>query len=645
MEKKNYSALFAVIMALMLIPYAPAFIEDQFNKEGNPEHELIPATHAATSKKSVMDYISTGYIGNYGLTSLPQVDARPQVLGITDERVADSPYQAKEVDRSNAVVNLEPGQAVTVWVDFLNTGQATWRNTGNNYVAVNASGPAGRDSLFRHEFWKEHPYRPARLLQSEVRPGEIGRFRFALQAPSATGIYTEKFNLVAENLTWIDGGHFEFLIGVGETINRPPDYQAEQVERSHGGQLSAEPGQAFTFWVDFKNTGLKSWYNDSDHFLAVNVSGPTGRVSSFKHDYWNEYYYRPTRLLQSRVYPGENGRFRFALQAPNVAGYYTEKFALVAENLNFVPGGEFTINIKVGDPPVIQQNNIIENEPAVRIGLLETTEQVTITANGGYDITNMNTEQKTIKEKNEVTAINVTEDAYWRLTPHASSTIMEITSWNNAPLWNPNLNDNKFRGTIEIRYLEATESLWVINELGVESYLKGLAEVANEQPEEYLKALITGARSYVLWHKLHGGKHPDKFFDINANTDQVYKGYGFEERSEDPLAAVLATTGTVITHSDAVSQINPQGIAMAAYSSGTDGRTRNWTEVWAGSGYPWLVAVDDPYGAIPNYNTLHGNHMVGMSAQGARGYATEKNKTYDWILKHYYTGVDVEKIY
>jgi len=187
--------------------------------------------------------------------------------------------------------------------------------------------------------------------------------------------------------------------------------------------------------------------------------------------------------------------------------------------------------------------------------------------------------------------------------------------------------------------------MWVINELPVDSYLKGLAEVTNEQPTEYLKTLITAARSYVVWHHLRGGKHADEYFDINSTTDQVYRGYGFERRSIDPVLAVQATAGLVITHPDAVTQLNPKGVALAPYSSGTDGRTRSWQEVWNSGGYPWILSVEDPYGIISNWNTLSGNHMVGLSAQGARGYATKEDKTFDWILKHYYTGVNVEKIY
>ncbi|MFA6099192.1 MAG: SpoIID/LytB domain-containing protein [Patescibacteria group bacterium] len=648
MQKKSYTALFAVVMMLMLIPFVPAYIEQNFNAETKATDFIgIPTSYASSGKTQISDYLTAGYIGSYGPMPVPaQENFNPKVLGIFTQAANSGPnYQAQEIDRSNSTINLNPGQAVTFWIDFLNTGASTWHNSGNNFVAVNLTGPAGRHSPFQHPFWSQYYYRPGRLLQSEVKPGQTGRFRFALQAPQETGLYLEKFNLVSENLTWIEGGYFEINIGVGEKVNKIPDYQAQEIERSNGGVISVKPGQAFTFWVDFKNTGLKNWYNNNGHFVALNVTDPIGRVSDFKHDFWSEYYYRPTRLLQTRIYPGEGGRFRFALQAPNVEGYYTEKFALVAENLMWIPGGEFTMQFKVGNPPEQTADNLITDEPNVRIGLYETADPVTITADGKYKVIEMTTGDESLKSASQTTTINYSDDTYVRLVPQSVNTIMEITSFDNAPVWNKSLNDNKFRGTIEIRYSAETKEMWVINELPIESYLKGLAEVSNEQPEEYLKALITAARSYALWHEIRGGKHPDNFYDINATTDQVYRGYGFESRSIDPIQAVVATQGIVITHPDAISQVNPLGIAVAAYSSGTDGRTRSWTEVWKGSGFPWLVSVVDPYGKISNWNTLSGNHMVGLSAQGARGYATEEEKTYDWILKHYYTGTKVEKIY
>ncbi|MDD5040191.1 MAG: SpoIID/LytB domain-containing protein [Patescibacteria group bacterium] len=649
MQKNGYTVLFTVVMVLLLLPFIPEFIGGQQAKADTID-DYSPFTEAfdPASAASASDAFSEGCVGTYGPRSVPAVAEAPRVLGATVVKAAaEEPpaYQAQLTGKSNGLITLNPGQALTVWVDFLNTGTATWYRNGDHFIALNVAGPAGRESPFQHKFWNEYYYRPTRLLQDEVKPGEIGRFRFALQAPEQVATYFEEFSLVAENLLWIPGGSVHFTIGVGQSAKGVPYYRAAVAGKSKGGTITADPGVSFTFWVDFKNTGSKTWYNAGDHFIALNVADPIGRVSEFKHDYWNEYYYRPARLMQQRVLPGETGRFQFALKAPTVEAYYTEKFALVAENLLWIPGGNVTLKFKIGDPPQQTPVEPITGEPTVRIGLYTTTETVTVTANGAYSVVTPADGKQTAKKADVITNIAVNESTYTRIVPDDPNTIVEITSYQHSPGWNSTLNDNTFRGNVEVRHSANTGETWVINELPVESYLRGLAEVVNEQPPEYLKSLIVAARSYVLWHTVRGGKHADNYYDINANTDQVYRGYGFEQRSIDPLAAVIATSGVVITHPDAVTTINPQGIAIAAYSSGTDGRTRSWNEVWAGSGYPWLVSVDDPYGKISNWNTLEGNHMVGLSAQGARGYATEEGKSFDWILQHYYSGTSVEKIY
>lgn len=655
MDKRNFTPLFAVVMILMLIPFLPAYIEqelqDHNTRQAIEELTSIPTVSASVvNAQSTQDYLAAGYVGSFGLAAVPEPPPSPpaRVLGVsTTRRVTPLTYTAREVGKSNAVLNLSPGQQVTVWVDFLNTGTATWYRSGANPIAVVLSSPTNRTSAFWHPFWST-ARQPARLLEREVKPGSTGRFRFALRAPTTTGTYREKFQLTRGTANAIDGGYFELLIGVGDKVIRPPDYRAEEVERSNGGTLSLQPGQSITFWIDFKNTGLKNWYRTGDRFIALNVTDPVGRVSSFKHDFWTEYYYRPTRLAQAHIYPGENGRFRFALQAPLVAGYYTENFALVAENYTWIPGSEFSIDFKVGNPsetaapsPLIRS----ANEPTVRIGMFSATQPITITANGAYTVSNMTDGTSSTNNSGESTTVPNSTNTYYRIVPISTDTILTISSWENKPSWNSTLNDNTFRGNLEIRYAASTKSVWVINELPVESYLRGLAEVTNGQPPEYLKALITSARTYILWHMLRGGKHPNEHFDINATTDQVYRGYGFEQRSVDPLAAVIATAGTVVTHPDSISSLNPLGLAITPYSSGTDGRTRSWQEVWDTGGFPWCLSVDDPYGKISNYNTLSGNHMVGLSAAGARGYALKENKTYDWILQHYYTGVTITKIF
>jgi peptidoglycan hydrolase-like amidase len=644
MEKKSITSLFAVMTLLLLIPFGLSLIEKRFYNSDNLT-VIRSATAATANLKQIEDYIAAGYIGKYGLASSPPATSQnPYVLGVATTRTATSIYEARETNRSAATINLKPGQAITVWVDFLNTGTTTWYNSKTNYLALAVTNPSTRKSPFWHIFWKNN-FQLAHLTQKQVRPGQTGRFRFAIQAPQQTGTYVEEYQLVKNDGKQIDGGYVRFLIGVGEKVVRPDNYQAAEIGRSNTGVISLKPGQGLTLWVDMQNTGLKTWYSKGQNFLALNVTNPAGRVSLFKHDFWKEYYYRPGRLQQSRVYPGQTGRFRFAIQAPAIPGYYSESFSLVAENLAWVTGGTFIFNFKVGDPTVATSPTVAAEEPIVRIGLYNSTEAVSVTANGPYNLIDGNTNTSTAKVANEISTVNYSDTAYWRFVPNSADTIVTVTSFNNQPSWNKTINDNTFRGNIEVRYSTTTKKMWIINELPVESYLRGLAEVTNGQPPEYLKSLISAARSYVIWHHLRGGKHVSEYFDINSTTDQVYRGYGFEQRSIDPLKAVQDSSGVVITHPDAISQINPKGVALAPYSSGTDGRTRSWQEVWDSGGYPWILSVADPYGIIPNYGTLSGNHMVGMSAQGARGFALKENKTYDWILKHYYTGANVEKIY
>jgi peptidoglycan hydrolase-like amidase len=81
-------------------------------------------------------------------------------------------------------------------------------------------------------------------------------------------------------------------------------------------------------------------------------------------------------------------------------------------------------------------------------------------------------------------------------------------------------------------------------------------------------------------------------------------------------------------------------VVVTPYFSQSDGRTRAWEEVWWGTGKAWLVSRPDPNCTGLN---LFG-HGVGLSARGARGMALS-GSTYEQILKHYYTGVEIKNLY
>ena len=223
--------------------------------------------------------------------------------------------------------------------------------------------------------------------------------------------------------------------------------------------------------------------------------------------------------------------------------------------------------------------------------------------------------------------------SYIRFT--ASGGVMKVASYHDIPSWNPGLDDNLFRGTIEVRYSTASNAVWVVNELPVEQYMKGIAETSSGLPADFLKTMTVAARSYAVWHLDRNGKYGSaEIFHLknsrNGNgDDQVYKGYGLEARFPDLAAAVNSTTGQLVTYNGVV--------AMTPYFSNSDGRTRSAQEVWGVNYWPWLQSVPDPCcsGRIMN------GHGVGISGDGAL-YFAEHGYTYQQILTYYYTGTVVQ---
>ncbi len=222
-----------------------------------------------------------------------------------------------------------------------------------------------------------------------------------------------------------------------------------------------------------------------------------------------------------------------------------------------------------------------------------------------------------------------------RIVPK-NSTIIEVLSYKD-PNWNNTLNFNRFRGVIEICRSSVTGKIWVVNELPLEYYLRGVAETSNNSHYEFLRAMAIAERSYALYHIAWGGKHRGEPFHLKNSrrgngSDQIYIGYNYEKDVPRIVSATGATAGQVVTYGGRV--------VITPYSSGTDGkRTRSWSEVW-GSSVPWCVSVPDPYGYIPDWKTRPGNHMVGLSTKGALGYA-EKGSTHTQILNHYYKNTKV----
>lgn len=216
--------------------------------------------------------------------------------------------------------------------------------------------------------------------------------------------------------------------------------------------------------------------------------------------------------------------------------------------------------------------------------------------------------------------------------------IMKIKNYIDKSKTIPGKNYNRFRGIIEVRKSSSRNELWAINDIRTEYYLRGLAESSDSGPEEYLKALGVAARTYVLYHKvITGGRRQDAKFDIGRTADdQIYRGYEYEIITPRLASIFNKTKGIIVTDGEADKPVS------TVYFSDSDGRTRSAKEKWGTSKFPHLQqSVKDPHHIA---STCVG-HCVGMSAQGAYGFAKKDRWSFQKILKYFYKGVNIIKAY
>ena len=174
----------------------------------------------------------------------------------------------------------------------------------------------------------------------------------------------------------------------------------------------------------------------------------------------------------------------------------------------------------------------------------------------------------------------------------------------------------------------------MINELPLESYVKGVAEVSNSDPTEKLKTMAVIARTYALYYVRMDEKFPSMPYDLTDDPEecQKYLGYGYESRSPNMGSAVDATEGLIVTYLGK--------LIKTPYFNETDGtKTKSAEEVWGWTTTPYLVSVPDPLCEA----TAFSGHGVGLSGCGATA-AAENGSTYDEIIEYYYTGVEILSI-
>ncbi len=447
-------------------------------------------------------------------------------------------------------------------------------------------------------------------------------------------------------------------------------YKAEVMSQPELVQVNA--GEIVTLNVKFKNTGNTVW-NSNTIVKPLNLEKGLTMVKEAKQ---NQATISPgntaTFLPQLAVGDGLMGKkiaVEFYVVANDLMSLSTYRAKIILSvsagkktqddislnNMNAFASQvrrsaqSFTkfITEEIGGPPpasLVENEDKDENEE-IRIKLSVDQPNAVAEANQDYDLVIDNKRVGAFSKDKRVNVINdesgllvkVGKNMYRglvvRMDPVDENGLITLVNFHHAPEWNKSLNDNMYRGAMEWRIVDS--QLTTINELPLEHYLKGLAEVSNSAPFEKQKVMAIVARSYALYYLTKDQKFPGLPYDLDddPNKSQKYLGYGYEKRSPRFIEAVETTAGLVVSYEEEV--------VKTPYFNQSDGRTRSAQEVWGWTNTPYLISVPDPLCKSADKKLL--GHGVGLSGCGAEVAAKRGYSAID-ILSYYYPGTKVMKL-
>lgn len=575
-------------------------------------------------------------------------------------KVRDSAYSAKFVSQSIPdPVEIEAGSTKSVVIKFKNNGTATWNNLGSRYISAYTMEPRERSSEFKGSSWPNA--KQTGKMAGVVASGEVGELTLELKAPEKTGEYVEKFYLAAENYSWVEDGYFFLKINVvpkTETVVEDvvsetagsSEYSAQRVVLSKKS-ITAKGGEKIKIIIGFRNKGEADWSQFS----------LTSESAEFASDQWES----GEVILSGEedVLTGSFLRKTFYLNTLAKKGEYNAVFKLNIDEGSLVEEIEIPVSVTANAPSsyrapkfeadvVLSENVVVDNirmttEPRVRVGISAPLSNFIQfrSYDDDYNVFAGNVKKGVLSRK-KFAVIKFTGEEYSfdggdldfntrdfiRLEPatnphavyHVPNLISRTASWVK-----PGVQFNKYRGAIEYRQGEVDDKMYIVNDLLIEDYVRGISENSSRAPLEMVKANLVAARNYVYVAK---NKYP--FFDVLCNTyDQLYLGFMAEEILPNVQNAAAATRGVMVTYRDK--------IVTTPYFGNSSGWTKNYSSVWGGSSKSWLVSVRTNYDA--GRRML--GHGVGMSQRDAAIRAEEENLNFVELLKYYYTGVKIEKVF
>ncbi|MBI4427365.1 MAG: hypothetical protein HY569_02710 [Candidatus Magasanikbacteria bacterium] len=583
-------------------------------------------------------------------------------------KIKDEAYAAKFVSQSiNDPITITAGETTAIKLKFKNIGTAAWNSSGSRFISAYTMDPRDRVSVFKGSDWLSG--KQTAKISGKVSPNEIGELAITLKAPEKTGEYLEKFYLAAENYSWVKGGYFFLKIKVAE---RPKpavsesatndsvaeekisndEYQAKRVGLGKK-QVAAVGGEKIKQVLTLMNKGTAVWQKYRVKFVEPATVASLGGPNFADADWENA---QVALSGEESVAPDGFLRLTFNFRTPAKRGNYVAKF-LVEVDGNELEEIEVAVPVEVTEdaPENYQAPTFSEaveafvprltEEPRLRVGinLGDDAHMQFMSANDDY-IVSVDGETKGVLPKNKIAilrykdgeysfdggGLEFSSPQYVRLSPQSDQhAVFTVFNLKRAAKWVTAGDHNHYRGAVEFRRGEVDGKFYVVNDLLLEDYVAGMAETSDKAPIEFIKANMVAVRNYAYFNK---GKYP--FFDVIANTyDQLYLGYDSEMAMSSVAQAARDTRGVMVTYNNE--------IVTTPYFGNSNGWTKSWKSVWGGADKPWLQPVKAGYDSGRSKK----GHGVGMSQRDAAIRADKEGLSFEELLKYYYTGVKVERVY
>ncbi len=510
---------------------------------------------------------------------------------------------------------MQPAQRAEVTAVIENTSNFTWTDSGDSKVELKRSGSSSLISAGVI----------AQMQEDEVEPGEKATFKFTIKAPSSAGKYSLYFKPEVEgySLTTNSAGHIKVEV-------EGSDAEVLMIDTTEDLQFSA--GEQKKLWIKVKNVGATSWATKGDDAFNLAFSGE------------KEMEVDNARMAVRTLNPNVSTKIYFDLTAPEKEGTYN-LFLMPRLGNKDLLSEAFELEIEVGEADLLDTSNY---ENPIRIKLTPDNElsNVVLQSSGSFSVYDSDELVTTLSSSSFVRVTPNADGTYTissgsyrntldgpvRVTANNEDDYIKVASMQQIAAWNSSINDNMFRGTVEVRMIDG--KLTLINELPLEDYMRGIAEETNSTPVEKLKTMAVIARTYAYYYMTEDEKFAGMPYHLedDPNSSQKYLGYGYELRHPNVVQAAEGTAGTIVTYKGKV--------VKTPYFSQSDGNyTKSAKSVWGWGHTPYLQAVSDKYCDADSF----AGHGVGLSGCGAKGMA-EDGFTFDEIIKYYYTGVELNSI-